>query len=403
MVMVSGKYKVLILGGGFGGIKAALELAGHANFDITLISERDRFRFYPSLFHTATGGNPAGSSIALREIFGGKNVKLIKDSAIKLDRKRKTVECASGKKYTYDSLIVALGVVTNYFGIKGLKEYSYGIKTNEEAQELRDHLHKLIFDENKPDLNYVVIGGGPTGVELAGALPGYLRHIVKKHGAPKKNFHVDLIEAMPRLVPRMPARYSYAIQKRLRKQGVTLYLDKTVKAETADDLVLSGRDIKSHTVVWTAGVTNHPFLEKNMFSLGKNGRVLVNEILQAEPDIFVIGDNADTKFSGMAQTALHDGRFVAHNLIKAQDGKTLDVYRPRQPVYVTPAGPWWAAVQWGHFQIFGFLGYLLRRAADFLGYHDLEPFWKASRHWLAENENLETCPICSGRTTSNEQ
>src|SRR5579859_1577906 len=215
--MVNEKPKVLILGGGFGGIKAALELSNQPNFEISLISDRPNFRFYPSLYHTATGGNRTASSIPLSEIFEGKKIKLIQDTVKKLDRSAKTVEGLSGKKYHFDSLVVALGTVTNYFGIKGLKEYSFGIKTNDEAQELRDHLHELLFDERKPDLNYVVVGGGPTGVELAGALPAYLRHIMKKHGLANKALRIELVEAMSRLLPRMSARYSKAVQKRLRR------------------------------------------------------------------------------------------------------------------------------------------------------------------------------------------
>lgn len=396
--MVGDKHKVLILGGGFGSIKAALELADFPNFEVTLVSDRPNFRFYPSLYHTATGGSRSASSIPIAEIFAGKKIKLVQDTAKKLDRQNKQIMCSSGKKLAYDSLIVALGTITNYFGIKGLKEFSFGIKTNDEAQKLRDHLHELLFDERKPDLNYVVVGGGPTGVELAGALPGYLRHIMKRHGIKQKNLHVELVEALPRLMPRMPRRYSRAVQNRLYKLGIAVYLNKTVRAETADDLIISGRNIKSHTVVWTAGVINHPFLTDNKFALSPHGRVIVNEIMQSEPDIYVIGDNAETPYSGMAQTALHDGRFVARNLIKACRGKVLDIYQPRRPIYVTPAGPHWAAVQWGKLEIFGLLGWLLRSAADFLAYHDLEPWWKASKHWLAENAAQEDCPICAGRT-----
>src|SRR5581483_9565151 len=188
------KQKILILGGGFGGIKAALELANHPHLETTLISDRPRFRFYPTLYHIATGGSTKASSIDLGEIFEGKNVDIVVDSAKKLDRKNKSVQTASGKKYSYDYLVIALGVVTNYFGINGLEKFSFGIKTNEEAQELRAHLHKLIFNDQKPDLNYVVIGGGPTGVELAGALPGYLNHIMKSHGIGPKRVNIELVE-----------------------------------------------------------------------------------------------------------------------------------------------------------------------------------------------------------------
>lgn len=397
--MSKSKHKVLILGGGFGGIKTALELAKYDPFDINLMSDHDDFRFYPSLYHTATGGSRVASSIPLNEIFAGKPVKITIDSAKKLERGKKQIIGSSKNKYPYDSLVISLGVITNYFGIRGLPEYSYGIKSNRDAQELRDHLHKLMFNEQKPDLNYVVIGGGPSGVELAGALPAYLRHIMESHGIVKKNIHVDLVEAMPRLLPHMPLSYSRKVHKRLRKLGVKLYLGEAVKAETADKLSLSDKSLDSHTVVWTAGVTNHPFFSDNKFSITDHGKVIVNEILQAEPGIYVIGDNAETRYSGLAQTALHDGKFVANNLLKAVSGKTLDLYSPKRPIIVNAAGPRWAAMQWGRFELFGKLGWLMRSSADFLGYHDYEPWWQASKHWLAQSASEENCPICAGGTT----
>ncbi len=392
--MANEKQKVLILGGGFGGIKAALELADHPHYSVSLISNQPNFRYYPTLYHAATGGSSRASSIPLSEIFTGKDIKVFDDSAKKLNRDNQRVECTSGKKYSYDILIVALGVITNYFGIKGLKEYSYGIKTLEEAQELRDHLHKLILDEQKPDLNYVVIGGGPTGVELAGALPAYLKHIMKRHKLPKKPIHVDLVEAESRLMPRMHRAYSVAVQKRLRRLGVKLYLNQKVEAETTDGLMVSGHNIESHTVVWTAGVTNHPFLSTNKFALNEHGKAIVNDLLQSEDNVYVIGDNADTPFSGMAQTALHDALFVTNNLKRLASGKQPWPYKPRKPVYVTPAGKYWAAVQWGNLHVYGLLGWMLRSVADLVAFHDLEPWWKASQHWMADYTSGETCDIC---------
>ncbi|HVX58611.1 MAG TPA: FAD-dependent oxidoreductase [Candidatus Saccharimonadales bacterium] len=395
--MNDNKKKVLILGGGFGGIKAALDLSESDHYEVTLISDSDSFRYYPTLYHAATGGRLDASRIPLSEIFDRRAVKLINDKAEKIDRNKKTVKTSSGKNYEYDALIIALGVVTNYFGIKGLQEYAYGIKSVEEATRLREHLHKLIIDEGKPDLNYVVIGGGPTGVELAGALPGYLREIMKRHGIEKRSVHVDLVEAAPRLMPRMSEKYSRRIARRLRRLGVKLYLNEVVSAETPDELDLKdGHSIKSHTVIWTAGVTNHPFFTANKFQLNERGKVVVDAYLQAEEDIFVIGDNADTKFSGMAQTALYDARFVAANLKREAHGKLPYSYEPKEPDYVTPVGPNWAAAIIGKFELYGILGWFARSAADFIAYHDLEPWWRSSKHWAASNfEGPETCKVCS--------
>jgi NADH dehydrogenase len=386
--------KVLILGGGFGGIKSALELEQDSNMEITLISDQKHFRYYPALYRTATGKSSRASSIPLSEIFKDKRVKVIQDSAVEIDRKSKNVSGQSGKTYNFDILIVALGVVTNFFGIKGLREYAFGIKSLEESQELRDHLHKLLIEKKKPDINYVVIGGGPTGVELAGALPSYINHIMQKHGLEDRPVHVDLVEAAPRLVPKMNEKYSKRIAKHLQKIGVTLFLNQRVMAETSSQLVLADHPIASHSVVWTAGVTNHPFLKANNFNLDNHGKVTVNEYLESEQDIYVIGDNASTPFSGMAQTALYDANYVAKQIKNLANGNVRQTYKPKEPIYITPAGPGWAAVKWGRFNIFGWPAWILRRLADFVAYHDFEPWQKASKHWLADGIYEENCRVC---------
>jgi NADH dehydrogenase len=395
--MANKKTKVLVLGGGFGGIKTALELAGSPDFDVTLLSNESSFRYYPTLYHAATGGRTTASSIPLEEIFKDKNIEIEKGTAKKLNRENQTVRTAAGKEYPYDRLIVALGVVTNYFGIKGLKEYSYGIKSQAEAQRLRDHVHKMLVEEGKPDQNYVIIGGGPTGVELSGALPAFIRHIMKKHKLGNKKLNIDLVEAAPRLMPRMPKDYSKALAKRLRKLGITLHLNQAVQAETIDTLKAGGHTIKTHTVVWTAGVTNHPFFDDNKFTFGEHGKVKVDETLESEQNIYVIGDNADTPFSGMAQTALHDAKFVTSNLKRQAAGRSPRSYRPKKPVYVTPVGPGWAAVLWNKTHVYGWFGWLLRSAADFAGYRDYEPWWTAGRHWIAEYESETSCPVCGDK------
>ncbi|HET9721685.1 MAG TPA: FAD-dependent oxidoreductase [Candidatus Saccharimonadales bacterium] len=389
------KTKILILGGGFGGLKTALELTKNSNFNVTLLSKHDDFRYYPALYEAATGGNLLAARIPLAEIFKDKPVNIIADTAKSLDRTKRKITGVSGKQYSYDVLIIALGVVTNYFGIKGLEKYSFGIKTVDEAEKLRDHIHKQLLDDGRPDLNYVVIGGGPTGIELAGALPAYIRHVARKHGLSERPLNIDLVEAAPRVTPRMPRPYSTAVQKRLRQLGIKLYLGQAVQAATADSLMVNDKPLDSHTVIWTAGVTNNPFFGQNKFEFGGHGKVKVNEFLQAEPDIYIIGDNADTEYSGMAQTALYDASFVADNLKRQLEGKQMRAYRAKKPIYVIPVGPDWAAVLWNRTHIYGRLGWVLRSAADLRGYRDYEPWWPASKHWVAEFETEKACQICA--------
>lgn len=392
------KEQVLVVGGGFAGVKAALELADSPHFQVTVLSDNTDLRYYPTLYHTATGGQRANSSIPLADLFAEKQVRVVKGKAKTLDRKAKTVGTADSQQYEYDILILALGVVTNYFGIKGLDEYSYSIKTQSEALRFKKHLHKQMEDDRKPDLHYVIVGAGPTGIELAGMLPGYLKKIMEKHGVKNRVAHVDLVEAAPRLLPMMPKDTSYHVRKRLRKLGVKLYLNSMVQGETADELMVSGKPLSSHTVVWTAGVTNHPFFKENSFVITGRGKVATDIYLQAEPGVFVLGDNANTPYSGMAQTALHDGEFLAKNLKRKAKGKQLKSYTVKKPITVLPAGPKWAAVIWGNLRMYGWLGWVLREAGDFVGFHDLEPWPKAARQWYSEFTSDDDCEVCA--TTS---
>lgn len=393
------KEKVLIVGGGFGGVKAALELADEEKIDVTLLSDDDELRYYPTLYHTATGGSRANSSIPLKEIFAGKRTTIAQGRATTLDRKARTITTEDGAVYTYDTLIIGLGVVTNYFGIPGLAEYSYSIKSQAEVERFKAHLHQQITDEHKPDLHYVIVGAGPTGIELAGALPGYLKHIMKNHGIGERKIHVDLIEAAPRLLPRMPKSTSHAVKRRLKRLGIRLYIGKTVQGQSVDGLTVNDKPIRSHTVVWTAGVTNHPFFKENNFIMMGRGKVGVDTYLQTEDNIFVIGDNANTPYSGMAQTALYDGEFVAKNLRRRANGKEMKSYIAKKPVSVIPAGPHWASVLWGKVTINGKIGWLFREAADVIGFHDLQPWPKAIQQFLTEFEAQDNCATCAAAST----
>jgi NADH dehydrogenase len=388
------KHKVVIVGGGFGGIKAALELAEDKRFHVTLLSDRPDFRYYPSLFRTATGGKKIISSIPLDKLFENKSVHLVVDKLVAIDKTTRLLKTKKKHQLEYDAAILGLGSMTNYCGIDGLEKYSYGIKSVEDAVRLKQQLHKQLIEHKHPDLNYVVVGGGPTGVELAGVLPSYLKAICKKHGIIKPRIHVDLIEGAPRLLPRMPKAFSKAVTRHLRKLGVRIYLKTQVKAEAADGLIINGRKILSHTVIWTAGVNNNPFFADAGCQLAKNGRVRVDQYLQSDPGVYVIGDNADTPYSGMAQTALYDGKFVATNLKRMAEKKDPKPYYAKLPIYVIPAGNHWSAVLWDGVQIYGFLGWLLRRAADLIAYHDYEPFRQATPRWLAEDDSEESCPVC---------
>lgn len=392
-------HKVLIVGGGFGGVKAALELSKHDDFSITFLSNNLDFSYYPTFYHTATGGMREQSYIPIKQLLAeqiaDKKVRFVLGTAKKLDRAAKTLHASDSRKYKYDTLIMALGNVTNYFGIKGLAEHSYSIKSKEEIARFKRHLHDQLLDDRKPELNYVVVGGGPTGIELAGALPEYIRTIRKNHNLRRRKLHIDLVETSPHLLPRCSKATSRAVERRLRQLGVRLYLKSAVQGQDANGLIINGKPIQSHTVVWTAGVSNNPFFKDNGFTLDPRGKVVVDEHLRAEPHVYVLGDNASTQYSGMAQTALLNGELVATNLMREHEGKPLKADKPKLPVTVIPVGANWAAVEWGKVHFAGKSGWALRSAADWIGYLDITSLIPATEQWFTEFGRYEECPTCS--------
>jgi NADH:ubiquinone reductase (H+-translocating) len=387
--------KILVIGGGFGGIRAAVRLSKHKEFEVTLISANDTFAYYPQLYHAATGGVRSESALPLSEVLAGTRVTFMQDTITKLDPESQTVASLT-TTYLYDELILALGSVTNYFGIKGLPEYSYDIKTIEGAERFKKHLHDELLD-HKPDLNYVVVGGGPTGVELAAALVAYQHRIVRLHGITKPKYNIQLVEAAPRILPRSPEAISARVHRQLQSLGITVLTGAVVQGETAKTLQLQGKSIATRSVVWTAGMANNPFFKANaqLFKLAKNGKVEVDEYLQSHPHVYVIGDNAATQYSGMAQTAIYDADVVTLNLIRSFYDQPQLPYHPKAPISVIPAGEYWAAVQWGRLHLYGYIGYILRRLADLIAYADIETWPKALRVWFQDFRREDNCQICS--------
>lgn len=379
--------KVTIVGGGFGGVKTALELAKNKKNHITLISDKPDFQYYPALYGTATGHSHLQSWVPLGKIFANRpNVDVIIDAAVKIDPKKKTIIGESGKSYEYNLLVLALGSITTYFGIKGLDTYSFGIKSAEEIQALKRHLYHTMFEKRVMEKDYVIVGAGPTGVELASAMRAYIERLRKDYRLPAHKIRINLIEAAPRILPRMSEGSSRRVAKRLRKLGVHVMTGQKVEEQTADALIVNGKPIKSHTVIWTSGVANSPFYQANAkhFVFAQNGKIVVDEHLRAFKDVHVIGDNAFTPYSGLAQTAMHDAIFVAHNLERKQVGKKRRLYHAKLPPVVVPVGENWAVFEWRKIRVYGRLAALIRMAADMIGYSDILPFGQALGVWHAQ-------------------
>jgi NADH dehydrogenase len=379
--------KITIVGGGFGGVKTALELSKNMQNRITLITDKEDFQYFPALYGTATGKSHLQSWVSLGTIFAGRlNIDVIIDTITSVDPAKQLIEGNSGNTYNYDHLILSLGAVTTYFGIEGLDHYAYGIKSESEIKRLKHHLYQEMAVEHEVEKQYVIIGGGPTGVELASALGSYIERMRVHHNLPHRRIGITLVEASPRLLPRMHPKTSEKVLKQLHKIGVNVQVGKKVESATAEGLMVSGKPLGSHTIIWTSGVANHPFFAANSdhFNLSKNGKVVVNEHLRTSDGIYIIGDNAFTPFSGLAQTALHDAVFVADNFRRRHANRRLKKYKAVMPPVVIPVGENWSAFEWRFLRMYGWPASLLRRAADIIGYHDVLPLGRALGEWRAQ-------------------
>lgn len=371
---------VTIVGGGFAGVEAALQLSKYSENRVTLISDKTDFQYYPALYGTATGRSHLQSWVPLGQIFAKRyNVEVLIDTITTINRDSQAITGASGTDYHYETLILGLGSVTTYFGIEGLNTYAYGIKSSDEIKQLKEHLAYEFANPSELDKRVVIVGAGPTGVELAASLGSYLEHLQQYYHTPKHVVKVDLVEAAERILPRMSEKAAKLVHARLESLGVNIEVGKSVESETVDTLMVSGKPIKSRTVIWTSGVANNPFFAANAgeFELAKNGRVIVDEYLSVGKNVYVIGDNAATKFGGLAQTALHDAIFVAKNLMRTHPKP----YRAVQPPSVVPVGEGWAILEYKNIVISGWLGSLIRSAADYIGYHDVLPIGQALGVW----------------------
>jgi len=377
---------VVVVGGGFAGVKAALELSKRQTGKVTLISDETYFLHHATLYATATGKNAAESVISLHDIFAAHpNVTVVHDTVKSIDPERKLV-IGGKKQYRYDEAILALGSVTTYFGIDGMEQHAYGIKSLDEIKRFKEHIHTELV-EKKLDKEYFVIGAGPTGIELAGALQEYLNYLKSAYRLKGHHTRVTIVEAAPRIAPRSSATAAKIISKRLKKLGIRVMVNHKVSALDDKFITIEGKKIPTTTAIWTSGVANNPFFKANehAFHLAPNGRVNVNGFLEAVPHVYVIGDNNTVKYSGMAWPALAQAAYVAKHLARLHTGRGKVAFQPHSVMSGMPVGEKWGYVEWMGIYVSGWAGFVVRRWMELYGYRQLVPLQKAVAVWRAHD------------------
>lgn len=377
----------VIVGGGFAGVKAALEISKRNIGKVTLISDEDHFLHHATLYATATGRNMAESVVPLNEIFAGNiNVTVVQDRIKSLDIDRKVAVGDAGS-YEYDKLIIGIGSVTTFFGINGVAKNAFGIKTLDEVKEFNTHIKSEVIKNRRLDKNYVIIGAGATGIELAGALHEYLEHLSTVHQVHRPNIKITIVEAAPRILPRLSPTASKVVGKRLKDMGIKVLANHKVEALNEEYITIDGKRVPTETAIWTSGVANNPFFSEHpdLFRLAPNGRVEVNQYLEANRDIFVLGDNNTVKYSGMAWPALNQATFVAKHLARLKKKQPTPAFKPTQPPSGIPVGSQWAYVEWKGIYAAGLTGHLIRRQMELHGYKQLLPKAAAVAAWRAHD------------------
>ena len=376
---------VVVIGGGFGGLKF-LQRARSSKIQFTLIDKQNHHLFQPLLYQVATAVlSPANIAFPIRRMFKNfKNVKVILDEATDINREDKTVTISSGEKIKYDQLVVSTGSRHSYFGNDGWSEYSNGLKGINDALQIRERLlrafekaenEKNIEKRNKY-LNFVVVGGGPTGVEMAGSIAEIAYKNMKEEfrNFKSSDANVYLIEATEKILPMYSDRLSGKAEKYLIDFGVQVRTnEKVIKIE--NDLVVTDKEsIETDNVIWAAGNEASPIIKKLNTKTDSEGRAVVDPDCSIKEDgnVFVIGDAANYKnknnstLPGIAPVAIQQGKYLAKiikNKTLKQDRKPFKYYDKGMMATV---GRYKAIGKIGNIEISGFIAWLFWSAIHIL-------------------------------------
>jgi len=367
--------QVVIVGAGFGGLSAAKALAGSA-FDVTVIDQHNYHLFQPLLYQVATAGlSPADIASPIRGILAGApNVSVILGRVSGIDTVLREV-IADGRRVPYDTLILATGAQHAYFGHGDWAAHAPGLKTIDDATYIRRRI-LLAFEKTETDpaerarlLNFVIVGGGPTGVEMAGAIAELANRALAKdfRAIDPRSARIILVEAAPRLLTPFDPPLSDAARKSLEQLGVEVRTGAPVTALDEAGVSIGSERIETRTVVWAAGVMASPAGQWLGAETDRAGRVKVAPDLSVpgHRDVFVIGDTAALNdangypLPGVAPVAKQQGQYLAKLLLARQAGKTLPPFRYRDYGILATIGRKRAVIQMGRFKLTGFLAWVL--------------------------------------------
>ena len=371
--------KIVIVGGGFGGLRAARRLARNKNVSITLIDRRNHHLFQPLLYQVAMAGlSPADIAAPIRNILSPHpNIRVLCSDVQRVDAENQQVKTSDGD-FDFDYLVLACGAMHSYFGNNQWEKHAPGLKSIEQATEIRRRVLSAFeraevsddADERRRQLTFVVVGGGPTGVELAGAIGEMSRFTLSRdfRNIDAKLARVILVEAGPRILPMFSEELSSRATRDLESLGVQAWTSSKVTNIDEDGVDISGERIRAATVLWAAGVKASSIGTKSGFECDRAGRIVVDKDLSTpEHDhVFVAGDQCGfidettkRQLPGVAPVAVQQGEFIADTILQDIQGKPRGEFKYHDKGQMATIGRSRAIVETGKRRFTGLFAWLV--------------------------------------------
>ena len=375
------KKRVVIVGGGFGGLKLANKLR-NSDFQVVLVDRNNYHQFPPLIYQIASAGiEPSSISFPFRKIFQKRDNFFFRMAEVRSVFPEQNILQTSIGKVRYDYLVLAAGTTTNFFGNKNVEEHAIPMKNVSEAMGLRNALLENFEraltcaseTERQELLNVVIVGGGATGVEVAGALSEMKNHVLPKDypDMPSSLMNIYLIEAGTRLLPARSEQTSQHVLNYLRKMGVNVLLNKMVTDYDHHRVILKdGSQIATRTFIWVSGVAAEKITNLDGEHLGRGARIIVDEHNRVKgfDNIFSIGDQCimpegDPHYPGghpqLAQVAIQQGKLLARNLKALEKGKSLKPFRYRNLGAMATVGRNRAVAEFSTMKMAGFWAWIM--------------------------------------------
>ena len=369
--------EIVIIGGGFGGL-SFLKAARKTRNNFTLIDKTNHHLFQPLLYQVATAVlSPADITVPIRNLFkNDKNVNVILDEVVDINKHNNSLLLKSGNQINYDKLLISVGSSYSYFGNDHWSNHSHGLKNLNDALDIRDNILKAFEkaeNEKNPEfklsyLNFVIIGGGPTGVELAGSIAELAYKNIKNE---YRNFNtndinVNLVEAGPDILPDYSKDLSNKASKYLKKLGVTLRLNEKVMDIEDNKVTTEKETYKTNNIIWAAGNKANPLIDKLKTEVDNFGRVIVNDdfSINENNSIYVIGDASNYKniegkpLPGIAPVAIQQGKYLAKKITSNKSSDSVKKFKYKDKGMMATIGGFKAIGVIGKLKISGLLAWL---------------------------------------------